>query len=232
MEVQHQILVQIADKIGGGNSSSGGNGSSSSNQGSDTNATSNNNQQNNVKFDLERTGVLNNSDGVNWDNIKEEVENLYTSIPTITIDLYKINLNQDDILSFNKEFDNLTLVAKDENKEQTLQELSKIYDYIPKFAKNATNEELYKKLVETKSNIFKAYAKLDSEKWDEISSDISNGVNIYSQLLTDTNIDSQKQYSINRVYIMINELQNAVSLKDKSVFLIKYKNLVEEINNL
>ena len=31
---------------------------------------------------------------------------------------------------------------------------------------------------------------------------------------------------------MLNELQNAVNLKDTTVFLIKYKNLLEEMNNI
>ena len=65
-----------------------------------------------------------------------------------------------------------------------------------------------------------------------MSNDVNNAINTYSQLLTNTNIDSTKQYSINKVYVMLNELQNAVSIKDKSVFLVKYKNLVEEISNI
>ena len=148
------------------------------------------------------------------------------------MDLYKINLNQDDILAFNKEFDNLVLSIKDENKEETLKQLSKLYDYIPKFVSNAVNEELYKRILETKSNVFKAYSKLESENWNEMLNDVTNGINVYSQLLTSPNIDSSKQYNINRMYIMLNELKNAVQLQDKSIFLIKYKNIVEEIENI
>ena len=31
---------------------------------------------------------------------------------------------------------------------------------------------------------------------------------------------------------MLNELKSSISMQDKSVFLIKYKNLLEEINNM
>ena len=31
---------------------------------------------------------------------------------------------------------------------------------------------------------------------------------------------------------MLNELQNAINEQDETVFLIKYKNLLEEINNI
>ena len=51
----------------------------------------------------------------------------------------------------------------------------------------------------------------------------------YSKLLSNTNIDKTKQYRVNKCYVMLNELQNAISIKDKSVFLIKYRNIIEEM---
>ena len=210
----------------GSSQETGSGGDSSSN--SDTGGS----EQNGKKFDLQTSGVLTSSDEIDWNSIKSEIEILYSSIPTITLDLYQLNLNQDDILGFNKEFDNLTLVVKNQNKEETLKELSKLYEYIPKFMQNVTEDEIEKILVETKSNVFKAYAKLDSKNWNEISNDVKSAVDTYSKLLTNTNIDSSKQYSISKGYVMLNELQNAVAVKDESVFLIKYKNLLEEMNNM
>lgn len=188
------------------------------------------NGKDNNQFTLKSSGVLTNSENINWNIIKNEIEELYLSIPTITIDLYNQNINQDDILNFNKEFDNLAIFAKDEKKIETLEQLSKLYDYLPKFMQEDNN--LYKTIVETKSNIFKAYSKLDTENWEEISNDIQNAINLYSQLLTDPNIDSNKINNINKSYIMLNEMQNAVNVKDTSIFLIKYKNLIQELNNI
>ena len=54
----------------------------------------------------------------------------------------------------------------------------------------------------------------------------------YSKLLSNTNIDKTKQYRVNKCYVMLNELQNAVNFKNSSVFLIKYQNLLEEIDNI
>ena len=47
----------------------------------------------------------------------------------------------------------------------------------------------------------------------------------------ESNQDGSK-YNINKAYIMINELKNSVNLKDNEVFLIKYKNLLEELENV
>ena len=65
-----------------------------------------------------------------------------------------------------------------------------------------------------------------------MKNDITEAIKTYETLLTSANIETNKQASINKAYIMLNELQNAINLKDKQVFLIKYKNLLEEINNM
>ena len=223
-------------KSSSGGGSSGGNSSSSSggqedSEDSSEGATSGE-EEKEKKFEMKATGVLTNSEDINWDIIKNEIENIYTSLPSITMDLYQQNINQEDILGFNTEFDKLTSVAKDEKKEETLTELTKVYEYIPKFLRGAGKEALYTTLVETKWNVFKGYSKLDTGNWQEISNDIKNAVDTYSKLLTNTEIDTRKQYNVSKGYIMLNELQNAVSLNDSTVFLIKYKNLLEEMNNI
>ncbi len=149
------------------------------------------------------------------------------------MDFYQLNtINQEDILNFNKEYDNLTVIVQGENKENTLAQLSKIYDYLPKFLKSSSQEELYTTVIETKANILRAYAKLDSENWEEILKDIKSAIDNYSKLLTNTNIPDTKQSKISKGYIMINELQNSANVQDKAVFLIKYKNLLEELSKM
>lgn len=218
----------------GGNSSSGGNNSSNgqSSSNSSNQGTTSEDEQDKKKFELQSNGVLTNTNDIDWKSVKSEIENLYTSLPSITLDLYQSNVNQEDVLGFNTEYDKLTSIAKDEKKEETLAELTKVYEYLPKFLMSSGQEELYTTLVETKYYVFKGYSKLDGQNWQEISNDVKSAIDTYSTLLTNTAIEASKQYDISKGYIMLNELQNAVNLQDSSVFLIKYKNLLEEINNL
>ena len=217
-----------------GESSSGGDSSTSGENSSDTSSqgTSTQDEQDKKKFELKPNGVLTNTDDINWESVKSEIESLYTSLPSITIDLYQLNIKQEDILAFNTEYDKLASMAKDEKKEEVLTELTKVYEYLPKFLRSSGQDELYTTLVETKYNIFKGYSRLDRQNWQGISNDVNNSINSYSKLLANTDIDARKQYNISKGYIMLNELQNAVNLQDSSVFLIKYKNLLEEINNI
>ena len=86
----------------GGSSKGGESGASSSNKETGTEDEG----QDKEKYELTSNGILISPRDVKWDEIKWEVENLYSSISTMTLDLYKMQINQDDILGFNKEIDN------------------------------------------------------------------------------------------------------------------------------
>ena len=226
-----------AENSGGGSSNGNATSDSNSSSSSDSTSTQDNSDQaqteeTNKNYEMQAAGILTTNRDIDWTSCKNELELIYTSVSTITLDLYRLNVSQEDILSFNKDLDNLTVSLEEENKQLTLDNLVKIYEYIPKFAQSVVDDTLYKTVLETKQNVFKGYAKLDSGDWMGISTNIVDAINAYATLLTNTEIDANKQTSINKGYVMLNELKNAVDTQNISVFLIKYKNLLEEINNL
>lgn len=217
---------------GSGDSSEKKDGKDSSSQNQSSDSTSSNSKDDAKKFSLNMKGIFNDDKKINWDYIKNEIEILQASLPTITLDLYQINVENSDILNFNREFNNLLLTIKNESKENTLNELVNIYLYMPKFYKKCNVDEIKEIVIKTKYKIFKAYSLLDKENWEEISINLQDAINIYSKMLTNVDIKSQNQYFVNKCYVSLNELQNSINTQDKEIFLIKYKNLIEEINNL
>ena len=225
-------VTEITEEMEGSNSSNSSSSSSGGGNESSGSKEESANSEVNQKYDLRSAGILNNSTEVDWKTVKSEVEILYTSIPTITLDLYSLNIAQEDILTFNQEFDNLTVAVQEENKDESLQKLATLYGYIPKFIAKATDDELKIIEAQTKSKIFQAYANVDKEDWTVIQDNVKQGIEIFSKLLTSVNIDSGKEYEVNKCYVMLNELQNAVGLQDKAVFYIKYKNILEEMDGI
>lgn len=214
-----------------GNSSGKSGNSESSNSSTSSEETSQ--TSDNKQYTLEETGILSKSSEIDWNQIKNDVEKIYISLYPITLDLYQTSTNQQDIVNFNKEYDNLTKAVKDESKDDSLMELSMLYDYLPKFVENCTDDEKEKTVIKTKNEIFKAYSILDKEEWSTISNNVNSATQEFTKLVTNiNNKESGNQYNINKTYVMINELQNAVTLKDKEIFLIKYKNLLEELQNI
>lgn len=74
-----------------GNSSSGGNGEGTS--------------KSSVKYSMEGNEILLKDRTPDWNTVKAEVEKLYSAWSTVMLDLYKANINNQDILNFNKDLD-------------------------------------------------------------------------------------------------------------------------------
>ena len=212
----------------GSDSGSGSDSSSSQNSSGDSEQTANTGEN----YEMQQKGILTSNRDIDWTSNKNELELIYTSMATVTLDLYRSKIAQDDILNFNKALDNLTVSIEEENKQLVLDNLVILYEYLPKFAQNVVDDTLYETVLETKLYIFRAYAKLDREDWEGINTNILEAIHVYSSLLTNGQIETNKQTSINKGYVMLNELKNAADIQNTSVFLIKYKNLLEEINNM
>ena len=246
----NQNATGSSGKSSNGNTQSGENGGetgsvgSGSSSGSDSSSSSgldstsgdsknaNNGSSSTQVYELQKTGVLTKNEDINWTTVKNEVEDLYLSIPTITLDLYQTEANDQDILDFNTEYDILTKTVQEEDKLKTLQQLVKVYELLVKLADKSGQSEMDKTVIKTKLDIYKAYSKLDEDKWDEITNDTKSAVEEFSKLMTQKDIEEKKQYAVNKIYIMLNELQKSTDKRDAKIFLIKYKNMLEELNNL
>lgn len=210
-------------------SSSGEQGESQKENGSSQSSEKSKENQN---YEMKLSGVLTNNSDINWENLKNEVEILYSAIPSLTIDLYKININKEKITNFNQEYDNLMKAIKEENKQNALDALANLYNYLPDFIENSTDDTNEKILIRTKNNIFKAYSLLDKNDWNPITENVNLANQEFTKILTNSQSSNKNQYIINKAYVQINELQNSTKTKEKEIFLIKYKNLLEELENI
>ena len=225
--------VGSSEGEGGTGSENGGSSKSAQAEGDSSqgsSSTSNNNKSQAMQYKFERVGILTKNDTIDWQTIKNEIELMYSILPTVTLDLYQKNVSQEDILSFNKEVDKLTESVKIEDKQATLSALANLYSYLPKFSRTVSNEKK-SLIIETKSNIFYAYSLLETDDWNKIKEYVQKAINVYSRILNNIS-DNENNNSVNKCYILLNELSNAVDIQNKDIFLIKYKNLLEEINIL
>ena len=225
---------QGGDSSGGGEGSgsgsgSGGPGEESGGAGGDstTGAT-----KKGEKYILQQNGVLTGNQSVDWNAVKLEIEELYLSLPTITLDLYQTNVKQEDVLNMNTEVDNLTKAIKSESKEATLASLTKVYEVIRTFSESCIDDTLEKAVIKTKEYVLKSYSLLESNNWSAVVQYAKQAVDEFSGVITQNKIDEQKQFLVNKVYVQLNELQKAAEQQDAEIFLIKYKNLLEDLNNI
>ncbi len=235
---------QKSNQQGGssGESSSGGGGGSESNQSSSGEGGSESNQSSggssgegqgssNIKvIQMQPSNILViDKDNIDWDTIKSEIETMYSSWNSILLDLYSVNIENEDILNFSKTIDNVVLSAKSENKQKTLENLANLYTFLPKYMNKISVDESNKNIVQTKSNILNAYSLVEQENWNEIQNQINEADTAYTKVTNDVKYIENKQEQVSRVYVLIKELKNSINIQDKDIFYIKYKNLMNAI---
>lgn len=182
-------------------------------------------------YEMASNNILNNKQEINWDRIANKIENLYTSWTTIANDLKEIGLAQEQIDNFSTLMDTMTINIKNRDKNATLESVINLYEYLPKFEEKNQNTQL-KYILDCKYSLLRCYQLADLEQWEQFNnSTIALKMNI-SNIISQKDKYENKYSSIQNASTIINEIGNEKNTKNREVFFIKYKNLMQELDSI
>ena len=209
--------------------SSSGNSNSGSGQSSESNSDSK--QVTDQITQILPNSILSNqgSADINWDALKEE---LYSTWTTIALDLHRLNINSEDVLAFTSQLDSVTQAVKAESKTDTLISLANLYNLIPRYVAGFTKDANKMNTINTKANVLTSYALLEEQRWEEMKPVIQKAEENFSTVLNSLNMGESKQIRVNKVYMLLKELRNSIDKKDREIFLINYKNIMQELEKI
>lgn len=206
-------------------SSSSGNSSSEESSGSSSDS-----KKNNYQYQMIENSILVGNTEPNWEDLIYDIEQIYSNWSIVTLDLYKQNINNQKILSFNVDLDDAAKAIKDKNKEQSLILLAKLYSYILAYFEDFSDDQMQTNLYKVKSNLFNAYSIIGQNNPNEVKNYLQASEEAMVSMMN--NIQNQKTYNLNKAYILLKDLQTTVDKNDVNIFYLKYKNLSEELNSL
>lgn len=180
-----------------------------------------------IKTEVKEANILNSQRITDWKTLKTSIENLSTSWTSIVLDLYKVNVNNNDIIDFEKTLDETIISIKDENKTKSLENLTILYSYLPRYLEAYSDNEIIS-ITKTKYNILEAYSIVEKNDWKLTKQKIIDAENNFMSIVNNTE-NKSNQLTINKIYILIKEMQNSIDLKDLDLFYIKYKAVMVEI---
>lgn len=182
---------------------------------------------------MEPNAILaSNKEDIDWERIKYEIESLNEAWTVILLDLYSLNVNNNDVVEFSTAIDSAIISIKNENKQDSLINLAKLYSYIPIYEKGISAENNIQNVKQTKSFLINAYSVVEQGNWDEVQTNINECEKTFKNVVNDIEFARKNEYKVNKTYVLIKELQNSLDLQDKEVFYIKYKSLLESVNTL
>ena len=217
---------------GGEGGSSQSSDSSSSSGSSDSDSDKENTTKENTKYEIVNDSILaNKNQTIDWEYIKSSAETIHSSWATLTIDLHSLNVNNKDILNFSSVLDQVTLSAKQEDKTATLNNLASLYAFFPTYIKQISDDNEKINIDYTKACVLNSYALVEQNKWDEMKLQVTNGINYFTNILNSVSGEKENQNKLSKTYVLLNELNNSIDLKDKDLYMIKYRNVIEDLVN-
>lgn len=214
----------------GGEQTKGKEGENSSTKDSGGEAESESNEGNNTMiYEMVPTNIFSDQQEVDWTTLKTKMEMVYSSWPTILIDLYELDINDNTILDFSTKLDDAMKNIKDEDKIKSGYSISELYSLLAKYTQHASDDNRIKEVYNTKNKIIEGYVAAEEEKWDEVKTKMSEADQAYQKVMQNISSNDEKQYIVKKVYILLKEMQNSIDLKDKEIYYVNYKNLMNEI---
>ncbi len=212
-------------------SSSGESSSSSSSQGSQ-NEQQTSSSEDSLQYEIKNNSILSNTTKeVDWEYMKTNAEIIYSTWPSMMVDLHELNVKNEDILNFSSSLDQVTLAAKQEDKSVTLNNLANLYGFLPNYRSQISENKDEINIDYTKACLLNSYALVEQEQWEEVKKQLENAISYFSNIMNSINGNGQKQSHISKIYVLLNELNKTIDYKDKQLFYIKYRNAMEELVN-
>lgn len=179
-----------------------------------------------------RNGILANQGKyeTQWETIQTQIENLYQTWNTISIDLNSLNVDGKTILAFNDFLNASTQNIKKKDKVKAMSEIVKLYQLLPKYSQGYKPDSKETNVLEIKASVVAAYVDVSNGDWDSAKKQLSGAITQFTSLLNSVGQGFQNQTLVNQCYILVNELNKAITLQDKEIFFIQYQNLMEKMD--
>lgn len=68
--------------------------------------------------------------------------------------------------------------------------------------------------------------------WDYVTSELLAAEQTFTTVMKNEEAVNEKEYNINKSYVALKELQNSIKAQDRTLFFLKYRNLMQELEIL
>ena len=169
---------------------------------------------------------------IDWKNLEGTIQTVYSSWSEIILDLYKLEVNSEDILGFSNQLDESMQFIQAKDKQSNLTSLAKLYSYLPKFLESYSEDTKLNTILKVKSNVINAYSMIEEDNWQMIVQEIANAESNFNTILNNVPDNENSIYNINKAYVVLKELQSSLDSQNVEIFYLKYRNLISELNVL
>lgn len=172
------------------------------------------------------SSLTENSEDVDWNQIAFLFEDIYSNLTTFEIDLNSLQVSGDIINNYKVSLNSLALSINKKDKKSSMENGFNVYSNLMQLVSLIINDNYKLSIYNIKLTIINIYTKISLENnWEESYSILNNLLKNYSI----ENNDQNKKEKLNKIKLLLDNLENVLILKDKNVFFMQYKILIQEL---
>lgn len=168
-------------------------------------------------------------DNLNWNLIKENAIELNGILDTIILDMSEVEISNEDIINFKNAINRLSIAVSNEDIETVLEEYRILYSLLPTYAQKSYENKNKLKLLELKTLVVSSYVYANNLDWENAKKTIEDAETKYKTMMDDVDYMKEYSYNLNKVYVLLSELKNAIDIEEVELIKIKYVNFIEKI---
>ena len=211
---------QKVQSVGSGSSESSKKTDSSSNGENSNNKESSDSSSEEITSMSMQYKEIGEMDNSSWNDIKNDIEDLYVSWAIIESDLLTKNeIKQEDLDIISHNIDNLIIATIDENKVDFIKQSADMYNNISSVLEKINYDRNKIGIFRVKQKIYESYFYILSDNWDDAGKSLNDANNNLQEI---DNIEE-------KIKVVFNNLSKSVETKNKKIYFIKCSDAINEL---
>ena len=168
-------------------------------------------------------------DSLNWNLIEENVIQLNSVLDTLILDMSETDISNESIIDFKNGVNRLSIAAFNKDINETLKEYRNLYSLIPIYAEKVYGNKNEVKLLELKFLLISSFVYANVVDWTLAKDSINSAETLYKEMMDDVEYMKEYSYNLNKVFVLLSELKEAIGIEEIELTKIKYVNIIEKI---
>lgn len=168
-------------------------------------------------------------DKINWEEIKKDIQKLDNSWITLSLDLGELNIDNEKIINCSAKIEDVLILVGNKDDINLLINIQKIYENMIELKNDYSEDKNLIKKMKIKDDVFKIYNLSYQNNYDLAKSECLSLKKYYNELMNDENYTRENNYNLNKVYILIEELDSSVQKDNMDLIRMRFLNLIEKM---
>lgn len=165
--------------------------------------------------------------GLDWKAVFEDEKRINNILETVVLDLTELDISNDEIIKLSSEINNLLYTTATENEVELLTRLNNLYALVPNYFSKVGASKTKVQDKELYSMVLASYSLANAGNWEEAKTTAQSAIDKYNGMMNDVEYMQENSYKLNRIYIMLNEVKNAIDTENMTLINLKFVSFIE-----